>query len=187
MGPTRSSAVVIAVLGAAVLGGCGGGVRGSTDAQDKLRGVSDTIRLTSPAFAAGQTLPVRFTCSGAGVSPPLRWTEVPPRTKELVVILEDPDAPGGTFLHWMVRGVEPTSGGLPEGAQGLKTAQNSAGKKGYAPPCPPPGAAPHHYVFRVLALGEPLVAPSDTSAAVIQERAATLALAQGRLVARFGR
>jgi Raf kinase inhibitor-like YbhB/YbcL family protein len=187
MGPTRSSALAIALLGVAVLSGCGGGVRGSTDAQDTLRAVSDTIMLVSPAFAAGRTLPARFTCSGAGVSPPLNWTKVPADAKELVVVLEDPDAPGGTFLHWMVRGLKPAGGGLPEGATGLKTAQNSSGKKGYAPPCPPAGAAPHRYVFRVLALKEPLVAPSDASAAVIQERAATLAIAQGRLVARFGR
>jgi len=187
MGPTRSGALVIAVLCVPVLSGCGGGVRGSTDAQDTLRTVSDTIMLTSPSFAAGRTLPTRFTCSGTGVPPPLKWAKVPPRAKELVVILEDPDAPGGTFLHWVVRGLKPASGGLPEGATGLKTAQNSSGKKGYAPPCPPPGAAPHRYVFRLLALKQPLVAPGDTSAAVIQERAATLAIAQGRLAGRFGR
>jgi Raf kinase inhibitor-like YbhB/YbcL family protein len=112
------------------------------------------LKITSPAFAEGQAIPKRFTCDGANVSPPLAWSGVPAGAKALALIVDDPDAPGGLFTHWIVVNLPPETRSLPEGAKALPAGSsqgiNDFGKEGYGGPCPPKGR--HRYVFHLYAL-----------------------------------
>lgn len=120
------------------------------------------LRITSPVFDEGETIPRKHTCQGSDVSPPLSWGEPPMGTKALALIVDDPDAPMGVFNHWIIfnipvseRGLVeavPAQGELPNGSiQG----RNSFGRVGYGGPCPPPGS-PHRYYFTLYALSDPL-------------------------------
>lgn len=131
-----------------VLAACGG--------SEPARPGTAELTLTSSAFAEGETIPVEFTCDGANVSPPLAWSGVPDGTTELVLTVEDPDAPYGTFVHWSVGGIEPSATGVERGAvpEGGSELGNDAGGRGYAGPCPPEGEEPHRYIFTVTALAE---------------------------------
>jgi Raf kinase inhibitor-like YbhB/YbcL family protein len=112
------------------------------------------MEITSPAFSEGDTVPVRFTCDGDDVSPPLAWSAVPEGTSELRLSVTDPDAPGGTFTHWLVTGMDPTSSGVDEGdvPTGGTQLENGFGDSVYGGPCPPPGRGAHRYVFAIEAL-----------------------------------
>ena len=112
------------------------------------------IEIGSSAFSEGETVPVRFTCDGDNVSPPLSWSGVPEDASELRISLRDPDAPSGTFTHWLVSGIAPSSSDVGQGMvpPGGTEERNSFGETGYGGPCPPPGDAPHRYVFTVEAL-----------------------------------
>jgi Raf kinase inhibitor-like YbhB/YbcL family protein len=111
-----------------------------------------TLALTSPAFAAGGTIPVRFTCDGANVSPPLRWTQPPAGTRSFSLTVIDPDAPSGHFVHWTASRIPASSRGLRSGERAPAEGANDAGGRGWTGPCPPPGPA-HHYVFTLTAVG----------------------------------
>jgi hypothetical protein len=113
------------------------------------------LKLTSTAFAEGQPIPKRYTCDGENVSPPLAWSGVPAATKRLVLVVDDPDAPGGLFTHWIVFNLPPSTSTLPEvvkpaANQGISQGTNDFGKPGYGGPCPPKGR--HRYVFHLFAL-----------------------------------
>ena len=112
--------------------------------------------LTSPAFADNEFLPIQYTCDGENVSPPLAWSEVPEGTAELVLLLEDPDAPGGTQVYWVLFGLNPVSGGLEEGKVPADAVggKNDYGRTDWGGPCPPCGRA-RHFIFTLLALSEP--------------------------------
>ena len=110
------------------------------------------MELMSSAFGNGEPIPRRHTCEGDDLSPPLTWTEVPEGTTSLALIVDDPDAPRGTFTHWLGWGLDPASGGLPEGEAAPAEGLNDFGQTGYRGPCPPPGHGPHRYVFRLYAL-----------------------------------
>src|SRR2546421_12553923 len=105
------------------------------------------LMLTSPAVPPGGEIPAQYTCDGADISPPLSWSEVPAGTGSLVLVVEDPDAPSGTFRHWAVFDLPPASRGLDAGysanrpTTALHQARNDFGKTGYSGPCPPKGAA----------------------------------------------
>jgi hypothetical protein len=116
------------------------------------------MQLTSTAFAEGSSIPVRFTCDGENVSPPLKWTGAPPGAKSLALIVDDPDAPMGVWVHWVVYDLPPTSTELPEAVaktqylpDGAKQGLNDFKHLGYGGPCPPPGK-PHRYFFKLFAL-----------------------------------
>lgn len=111
------------------------------------------IRIESPALSEGDTVPTRFTCDGENVSPPLRWSGVPGDATELRISLTDPDAPRGTFTHWLVTGVDAATSEVETGAVpvGAIEGVNDFGDSGYGGPCPPAGA-PHRYVFTIEAL-----------------------------------
>ena len=108
------------------------------------------IEVASPAFNNGQTIPAKYTCAGANISPPLQWSGVPPSAKSLTLTVDDPDASGGHFTHWQVTQIPPTTTAIPEGGHVGSEATNGFGKPGWGGPCPPSGE--HHYVFTLTAL-----------------------------------
>ena len=166
------------------------GLGSSSDEADELDSsdVSATITVTSPAFGADSPIPERYSCAGDDVSPPVEWTGVPEQAAEVAIVVDDPDAPGGTFVHWVVVGIDPATTGFDEGEvpEGAVQISNSADKERWSGPCPPEGPA-HHYRFTVYALDEPSGleegADPDEVFASIREHA----VARGRLTATFER
>jgi Raf kinase inhibitor-like YbhB/YbcL family protein len=148
-----------------------------------------TITLVSPAFADGDTIPRAHTCDGDDVSPPLEWSGVPSDAAELGVVVEDPDAPGGTFVHWVLWGLDAGQPGLGQGQvpAGAREGRNDFGRIGWRGPCPPRGSDPHRYVFTLLALSGPLAVEAGASADTVTRAAEGQVLAEGRLTARYGR
>ncbi|HET7570171.1 MAG TPA: YbhB/YbcL family Raf kinase inhibitor-like protein [Gammaproteobacteria bacterium] len=127
------------------------------------------FRLTSPAFSAGGIIPVRYTCDGRGISPPLAWHGVPKGTRSLALIVDDPDAPRGTFVHWVLYNLPASTTHL---ASGMKAASgtarfgtNSLGDAAYTGMCPPSGV--HHYHFKLYALDAPLPARGHMTKAAL--------------------
>jgi Raf kinase inhibitor-like YbhB/YbcL family protein len=114
------------------------------------------MRISSPAFSEMSKIPEKFTCDGENINPPLEFFEVPEGAKNLVLIVDDPDAPMGTFAHWLVWNMEATTLGIPEGEKpvGAEEGFNDANGKGYTGPCPPSGT--HHYRFKLYALDRKL-------------------------------
>lgn len=155
------------------------------------------LHLSSPAFAAGDRLPVRFTADGEGVSPPLVWTGVPAAAASLALIVEDPDAPSARpLVHAIVVDIDPGLSSLGEGAiaadgagdGGKNVGRNSFFAEGWLPPDPPTGHGPHDYVFQLLALGRgpdrPDAAPGRSDfLELVQDRV----LAAGLLVGTYSR
>jgi Raf kinase inhibitor-like YbhB/YbcL family protein len=144
------------------------------------------MSVSSVAFPGGGEIPRRHTCDGEDVSPPLTISDIPSDARELAILMEDPDAPSGTFAHWVAWGVGPAQGGLAEGERAPGEGANSFRGQGYRGPCPPAGQT-HRYVFTVLALAEPLDLPASTTAAELRAAAAPLVLAEASLTGRYGR
>ena len=118
------------------------------------------LTIASPAFKQGEVIPTRFTRDGENVSPPLEWHGAPPETRSFVVLVEDPDAPSGTFRHWAMYNIPAAETGLPEDASGQRRGGAGEGTNGfgnarYDGPQPPQGHGPHHYHFRLAALDVP--------------------------------
>jgi Raf kinase inhibitor-like YbhB/YbcL family protein len=126
------------------------------------------LMLVSPAFPAGDMIPAEYTCDGADISPPLKWSGTPPGTRSFVLVVEDPDAPSGVFRHWAAYDIPGNSRGLARGygrsrpGSGFREARNDFGRAGYGGPCPPSGT--HHYHFELFAVNRPSLAvdPSAT-------------------------
>ena len=106
----------------------------------------------SEAFAHGDEIPRRYTCEGEDLSPALSWSDPPAQTRALALIVEDPDAPRGTFTHWVAWNIDPMAGGLGEGESAPGEGRNDFGTAGWSGPCPPPGHGAHRYFFRLYAL-----------------------------------
>ena len=123
---------------------------------------ASALRLTSPAFRSGAVIPKRFTCDGADVSPPLRWTAPPRRTRSLALVLEDTST-APPFTHWLAWGLAPRVRGLVPAARLTLQGLNDFGRLGYGGPCPPSGAK-HRYVFRLYAPRKPLKLAAGASA-----------------------
>ena len=116
------------------------------------------FEITSDAFEEGATIPRRHTCEGENRSPPLSWTGAPEGARSVALIVDDPDAPVGTFTHWLAWGIDANADGLDEGQTAPREGRNGFGTTGYAGPCPPHGR--HHYFFRLHALDtEPELQP----------------------------
>lgn len=183
----RPRIVIVAV--AAALGsvaGCGGDGDGPSVPTPSA---SQRIAVTSTAFTENGIVPRRYTCDGANVPPPLAFTGVPADAAELVVVLEDPNAPHGTFTHWLMWGVPArdtrlTAGTVPGGAT---EGRNSFKKTGYGGPCPPKGAAPHRYVVSVYAADRKLALDTDASPDDVRRALTGHTLASGTLTGRYGR
>src|SRR5215469_8218364 len=145
-----------------------------------------TMKITSSAFHEGANIPSKFTCDGSDTSPPLQIADVPSGAKSLALIVDDPDAPGGLFTHWMVWNIPPDAGAIgegstPKGAQGT----NDFGKSGYGGPCPPSGA--HRYYFKVFALDRELDLPSGAKRTQLDTAMKSHVIAQGELMGRYVR
>jgi Raf kinase inhibitor-like YbhB/YbcL family protein len=149
------------------------------------------LALTSPAFTHDSPLPLRYSADGDDLSPPLEWTGVPPGTKEIVLIGDDPDAEGGLFTHWVVYGMAPDVSSLPEGlpkdtlvdnpvslVQGLNDFDDS----GYTGPTQPEDRMPHRFFLRLFALDEELDIPPGVTRADLRRAAKDHILAQTELV-----
>jgi Raf kinase inhibitor-like YbhB/YbcL family protein len=108
--------------------------------------------LQSSAFEHGEPIPRRHSCEGEDLSPPLAWSGAPEGTRSLALVVDDPDAPAGTFTHWLCWGLDPDAQGLGEGAAAPVEGRNDFGTSGYCGPCPPPGHGRHRYFLRLYAL-----------------------------------
>jgi Raf kinase inhibitor-like YbhB/YbcL family protein len=115
-------------------------------------GTPHGMTLSSPAFPNNGSIPVKYTCDGANVSPPLTISAVPPNTKSLAITVDDPDAPGGSFTHWLLWNIPTSSTTIGEGQHAGTEEMNGFGKPGYGGPCPPSGL--HHYVFTLYAMAD---------------------------------
>lgn len=115
------------------------------------------LSVLSPAFQEGNRIPTKYTCQGQDISPPLAWGEPPEGTQSFALILDDPDAPGGVFTHWVLFNIPSDSRELPEAVlpSGALQGKNDFGRIGYGGPCPPPGR-PHRYQFTLYALDQRL-------------------------------
>jgi Raf kinase inhibitor-like YbhB/YbcL family protein len=152
-----------------------------------------TLEVTSTAFQSGATIPREYTGDGADRSPPLRWSEPPSGTKSLALICEDPDAPRGTWVHWVLFNLPAQERGLEEGVpredvlgNGAKQGKNDFGKIGYGGPAPPKGK-PHRYFFKLYALDTPLDLPAGATKAQLLEVMRGHVLADGQLMGIYGR
>jgi Raf kinase inhibitor-like YbhB/YbcL family protein len=178
------SAVILSVL--VIFGGCT-----STKPQSAVQPVPGTLQQTpsgqQPAQSAvssakltlavdslsqGAALPDVYTCKGAGESPRVSWSGIPREAKSLVLIVDDPDAPAGTFTHWLVYNIPPEQGELAQGQPFLKVLSNDAqqgesstGSRGYYPPCPPLGST-HRYIFRLYAVDMDITQPTADRASI---------------------
>jgi Raf kinase inhibitor-like YbhB/YbcL family protein len=175
--------VLLVLAGLAVVS-CGGGGGGGTELEQgpAVAGFEFADRSD---VAEGESIEVRFTCDGEEISPELAWEGVPEGTQELALALEDPDAPGATFTHWLVYGIDPTVTMLA-GAEMLSQGENDFGDTGYGGPCPPHGEE-HRYVFRLLALDAQAGLEPGADRAAFDEAVAPLVLAEARLTATYAR
>ena len=145
------------------------------------------LKITSSVFQDGGEIPSKFTCDGTDASPQLHLDGAPPAAKSLALIMDDPDAPGGSFTHWIVWNIDPKTneigqGGAPAGAiQG----RNDFGKSGYGGPCPPSGT--HRYYFRIFTLDRMLDLKSSAKRAELDSAIRGHVLAKAELMGRYSR
>ena len=149
------------------------------------QGNSSSLTVSSPDLSRG-TFPRTFTCDGADRPPRLQWSTPPPGTQELAIEMLDPDAPGGTFTHWLVYGIPPTVSSLAGVPVGAAEGVSDFGRRGYGGPCPPRGTA-HHYHFVVLALDTRLSLAAGATRSDLESRLSGHVLAKGELVATYQR
>jgi Raf kinase inhibitor-like YbhB/YbcL family protein len=142
------------------------------------------LTITSPAFADGAPIPVQYTCKGASIAPPLTWSA--PLGGALVV--DDPDAPRGPYVHWIVTGIAPGSGSTADGQTpaGGSVVPNSAGQSAYGAPCPPAGTGTHHYRFTLYQLPNTFQLQSGLAGGQAAQAIAQAATAQALLTGTFG-
>ncbi|MFE9927058.1 YbhB/YbcL family Raf kinase inhibitor-like protein [Streptomyces sp. NPDC005774] len=147
------------------------------------------IELTSVAFGDHAAIPRRHSGEGDDASPPLTWSAVPDAASELVLLCEDPDAPGGTFLHWLVTGIDPGSTGVVEGEPppGGQEWPNGFGRMGWGGPMPPPGHGAHRYFFRLWAVSESLPLHGRPTADAVHRAVKGRELVSGTLVGTYQR
>jgi Raf kinase inhibitor-like YbhB/YbcL family protein len=145
---------------------------------------SGQITVSSPAFQSDGAIPNQFTCKGANQNPPLQFHGIPKEAKSLVLIVDDPDAPGGLFTHWIVWNIEPatTHFGANSVPTGAAQGTNDFGKIGYGGPCPPSGT--HRYYFRLFALDQKLDLKPGAKRAALDRALSSQILARGEMMAR---
>ena len=183
--------ILIPVMLCAALTSCGARDEAANRTQEGAltdNGTIAKLSLTSDAFAGGQPIPKQYTCDGANHSPPLAWGAPPPGTRSFALVVDDPDAPGGTFRHWGASDIPASArsigAGQPLGTQTV----NDMGKPGYGGPCPPPGHGAHHYHFKVLALDvDRLNLGANANVIDVEDEAGKHAIAKGELIGTYER
>lgn len=176
----------LAAVGLLSLSGCG--LVGQTKI---VRGsVPDSITVTSPAFREGAPIPIRFACKsegGQGKTPPLRWSVASTGVAAQALVLDDPDAPSGAYVHWVLFNMDATANEMLEGAvpRHAEQALNTSGQPGYSPPCPPKGEE-HRYRFTVYALDAKVPLPNGAKLNQALSEIAERTVARGRMTVRFG-
>lgn len=143
--------------------------------------------VTSAVFTPDGPIPRRYTCDGAGVSPPLSWGEPPQGTRSFALIVDDPDAPGRVFTHWVAWGIPADRRGLDDGEAAPREGRNDFGRHGWGGPCPPPGHGPHRYLFRLLALDTELDLEPASGKSELERAAEGHVLEEARLVGTYER
>lgn len=152
-----------------------------------------SFELQSSAFKPGEEIPKKFTCDGPDVSPALSWGEAPTGTQSISLIMDDPDAPVGTWVHWVLYDLPADAHSLPEGvpkdnelSNGARQGRNDFRKVGYGGPCPPPGPA-HRYFFKLYALDAKMNLKAGASKAELEKAMKGHILGQAELMGRYGR
>lgn len=152
-----------------------------------------SFALTTTAFSPGSEIPARFTCSGPNLSPALAWKGVPVGARTLALIVDDPDAPSGTWTHWLVWNLPAQAGELPEGVPATEVLESGArqgtsdfGRVGYGGPCPPPGR-PHRYFFKLYALDAALDLKPGATRGELEAAMAPHVLAKAEVMGTFRR
>jgi Raf kinase inhibitor-like YbhB/YbcL family protein len=172
---------------------CGGGPQGVAMVQmEDAKGAKMAIEVTSSAFEDGDAIPARYTCDGLDVSPSLSWGSATDRTRSLALIADDPDAPAGTFVHWVIYDLPPDTRGLPEDVpneqtlpSGAAQGMNGAGSVGYMGPCPPGGT--HRYFFKLYALDTELGLGGGATKDEVLDAMEGHILAEGQLMGTYRR
>jgi len=168
---------------------------GSKEPRTAKRGEEEIMQftLTSAAFLEGGRIPDRYTCTGEDVSPPLKWEGAPEETKSFALVVEDPDAPGGTFIHWVLYNLPGSLTELPEGVprdesleSGALQGVNDFRTVGYRGPCPPPGK-PHRYFFILRALDVQLDLKPRATKAQLERAIQGHVLAEAKLMGTYSR
>jgi Raf kinase inhibitor-like YbhB/YbcL family protein len=150
------------------------------------------MELKSPAFGEGSMIPKKYTCDGQDISPPLKWTSVRDGTKTLALISDDPDAPGGTWVHWVIfnlpgdtRDLAESTPHVKELPNGAKQGTNDFGKIGYGGPCPPGGT--HRYYFKIYSLDTDLDLKAGATKAQLLQAMKGHILGEGQLMGKYKR
>jgi Raf kinase inhibitor-like YbhB/YbcL family protein len=188
---TQPSLSIAAAIALVAVASCGAGGRASNQTKKEATMTHTTLtklKLTSSAFQDGQPIPAQYSCDGADETPMLSWGEPPAGTKSFALVIDDPDAPSGTFRHWGVFDI-PASARSIGGSHRIGTeVKNDFGKAGYGGPCPPKGHGPHHYHVKLFALDvEHLNLRPDAKVIDVENQATSHALAQGELVGTYER
>src|SRR4051794_15669929 len=146
------------------------------------------LTLTSDAFADGQAIPAQYTCDGANQSPALQWSDPPQGTRSLALIVDDPDAPSGTYRHWGAYDIPASARSVAAGQHIGAEAVNSFGEPGYGGPCPPKGHGPHHYRFKLYALDVDRLDLGPAAKVIdVENGARKHAIAMGELIGTYER
>lgn len=153
----------------------------------------EMISISSEVFKDGGTIPDEYTCDGEDISPTLLWEGLPGGTKSIVLIMDDPDAPGRTFVHWVIYNIPGSTQKLAKGipkkeklADGSLQGMTDFGRAGYGGPCPPPGK-PHRYFFKIYAIDKLLDLPSGASKGDVEAAMKGHILAKGELIGKYAR
>jgi Raf kinase inhibitor-like YbhB/YbcL family protein len=169
------------------LGGLLAGCQATTPQVTQEGEAEMAIQITSAAFSEGGMIPKMYTCSGEDLSPPLAWSGVPQEAKSLALIMDDPDAPGKVFVHWVLFNIPASAMELPEGMQGSGIpGVNNFRLTGYNGPCPPSGQT-HRYLFKIYALDQELKLTEGASKADVENAMVGHILASGQLMGKFKR
>lgn len=149
------------------------------------------MNLFSAAFLPGTTIPTRYTADGDNLSPPLQWQGLPAATRSLAIIADDPDAPRGTWTHWLLWDLSPELTGLAEGFTEMlrlgTSGTNDFHRRGYGGPAPPPGHGAHRYFFRLYALDTQLGVPTGAGRVELNQAMVGHVLARAELMGKYSR
>ncbi|HEY9610758.1 YbhB/YbcL family Raf kinase inhibitor-like protein [Allocoleopsis sp.] len=188
----RESANLLGLTGLGLVSCRAASNRSSISIQPQTKPVGKMMKLESTAFTANEMIPFLYTCDGQDISPELRWDAPPTGTQSLALIVDDPDAPSGIFVHWVLYDLPPETRQLPQAVAATPTllnggtqGKNDFGKLGYGGPCPPSGV--HRYFFKLYALDRELGLKSGATKAQLEAAIDGHILAAAELIGRYAR